>query len=188
MLDLWSFVYPCRGRPWSRPSSVKLLSWKSWSPQQLTRRCLGFTVKSTATKERGVFTLEHNQTGSFCKLWRVHLCIDFSACFFFQKLRKYLRLCCVFFGFVSQSQRKRRTRDLCSFCSVRENSLPLSDCPRQIREVVCTWRDQVWHTLAGGNPVFLYVSASLCSIELKECGSLFFHSWLSIWRWNLMGW
>lgn len=60
-----------REQPWSRPSSVKLLSWRSWLPLQPTRRCLGITVKSAARKARGAFTLERNQTASFCKLLKV---------------------------------------------------------------------------------------------------------------------
>lgn len=57
-----------REKPWSRPSSVKPLSSRSWSPPRPTRGCLGITVKSPGRRVRGGFTLEHNRMESFCKL------------------------------------------------------------------------------------------------------------------------
>lgn len=63
----WAFVRLCREKPWNRPSSVKRLSLRSWSPPRPTRRCPGITVKSTVWKERGDFTAAHNRTANFCK-------------------------------------------------------------------------------------------------------------------------
>lgn len=65
--SVWA-VFELREKLWSRPSSVKPLSWRNWLPLPPTRRCLGIMVKSPARKVRGGFTPEHNQTASFCKL------------------------------------------------------------------------------------------------------------------------
>lgn len=60
-----------REKQWSRPSSVRLHSWRNWLPLLPTRKCLGFTVKSRARKVQGGFTVEYNQMASFCKLPKV---------------------------------------------------------------------------------------------------------------------
>ncbi len=67
------FNFLLREKPWSRPSSAKLLSWRNWSPRRPTRRCPGITVKWAGRKARGGFTLEFSQTASFCKWLNVML-------------------------------------------------------------------------------------------------------------------
>lgn len=132
-----------REKPWSRPSSAKLLSWRNSSPPQPTRRCLGITVKLPARRARGGFTREYNQTASFCKLLRVmffHPC-RFLCLFLDRPLRiwykrSWLRFLSSKLFFASQSERQRGIGYFCSLHDIRENCVPLSDPPRQIREML----------------------------------------------------
>lgn len=187
-LFLYLVIFLLREKPWSRPSSVKLLSWRNWSPPRPTRRCLGITVKSPAMKARGGSTLEHNQTASFCKLLHMmllHVCL-------FLHLKHHMSQCGL--PFVSQGERQRGVWNFCSLYDVRENSVPLSDPSRQIREILHARWNKVWHNLAGRPSrhtfiFFHYLNAAADGLSWNptECYLNLF-SWLSIWRWNLTAW
>lgn len=95
-----------RVKPWSRPSSVKLLSWRSWSQLQPMRKCLGTTAESPAMRVRGGFTREHNRTASFCKfllLFKKKAC---CVCLLGKDLSsKVLLRLCVFRSSESETER-----------------------------------------------------------------------------------
>lgn len=152
-LRLSLLFFLLREKPWSRPSSVKLLSWRNWSPRQPMRRCLGIMVKSPATKVRGGFTLEPNLMESFCKLL-----VYASIFYFWARLSCNLWRFCVkglsavfkqHCFFVSQPERQRCVGFLCSLHDVWEISVPLSDPPGQIGEILNARGNKVWHHLAG---------------------------------------
>lgn len=121
--------------------------------------------------------------------------VSVSFCFFLKKpavLVCWVKIYrqgfkCIYVCFVPQNQRQRGVWYIRSLHDVRENSVPLSDPPGQVGEILYARGNKVWHNLAGRSSssffVFFFICVSFFWLKLNLF-SMF--SWWSIWRWNLM--
>lgn len=189
--SVWA-VFELREKLWSRPSSVKLLSWRSWLPLPPTRRCLGIMVKSPARKVRGGFTPEHNQTASFCKLsvW--------FFLFFFVPTHLWVSKVLVWFlsntVFLSLRVRDREESGTFALSMMYGKTVYhyqiLQDKSGKYSMPEGTKFDTIWQV--GPASYFSFTisdysaAAGLFCIKF-EC-YLNLSSWLITWGWNLMAW